>query len=116
MHVDSQLAGSATPNIWHYKYNKLGQPKQLCPGRGKIEYDRTKQVIFGSDEPESTHSAIDMQQTGYAPNGGAPIFTYTHEPDDNEIHNGCKTMLYYVRGALCKHTIMSFLYVSIQEK
>ena len=47
---------------------------------------------------------------------GAPIFTYTHEPDDNEIHNGCKTMLYYVRGALCKHTIMSFLYVSIQEK
>ena len=40
---------------------------------------------------------------------GAPIFTYTHEPDDNEIHNGCKTMLYYVRGALCKHTIMSFL-------
>ena len=19
---------------------------------------------------------------------GAPIFTYTHEPDDNEIHNG----------------------------
>ena len=39
---------------------------------------------------------------------GAPIFTYTHEPDDNEIHNGCKTMLYYVRGALCKHTIMSF--------
>ena len=24
---------------------------------------------------------------------GAPIFTYTHEPDDNE--------LYYVRGALC---------------
>ena len=47
---------------------------------------------------------------------GAPIFTYTREPDDNEIHNGCKTMLYYVRGALCKHTIMSFLYVSIQEK
>ena len=47
---------------------------------------------------------------------GAPIFTYTHEPDDNKIHNGCKTMLYYVRGALCKHTIMSFLYVSIQEK
>ena len=47
---------------------------------------------------------------------GAPIFTYTHEPDDNEIHNGCKTMLYYVRDALCKHTIMSFLYVSIQEK
>ena len=41
---------------------------------------------------------------------GAPIFTYTHKPDDNEIHNGCKTMLYYVRvrGALCKHTIMSF--------
>ena len=24
---------------------------------------------------------------------GAPIFTYTHEPDDNEIHNGCKTAL-----------------------
>ena len=33
---------------------------------------------------------------------GAPIFTYMHEPDDNEIHNGCKTMLYYVRGALCQ--------------
>ena len=29
---------------------------------------------------------------------GAPIFTYTHEPDDNEIHNGCKTMLYYIRA------------------
>ena len=41
----------------------------------------------------------------YAVLAGAPIFTYTHEPDDSEIHNRCKTMLYYVRGALCKHVI-----------
>ena len=46
---------------------------------------------------------------------GAPIFTYTHEPDDNEIHNGCKTMLYYIR-AWRVMSIMSFLYASIQEK